>query len=121
MWRGPLLTSTRRMSQSGGGPIYNRISNKLQESLCPLHLEIINESYMHNVPKNSETHFKVVVVSEKFENVKLIGRHRLVNDTLKQELSEGVHALSINAYTPEQWGEGKGVERSPACKGGFGK
>jgi len=76
---------------------------------------------MHSVPKDSETHFKVVVVSDKFENVKLISRHRLVNDALKQELAEGVHALSINAYTPQQWDQGKQVERSPNCMGGFGK
>ena len=32
--------------------------------------QVINESYMHNVPKGSETHFKVVVVSGKFEEVR---------------------------------------------------
>lgn len=28
------------------------------EELSPVHLEVVNESYMHNVPKGSETHFK---------------------------------------------------------------
>ena len=31
--------------------------------------QVINESYMHNVPKGSETHFKVVVVSPEFNEV----------------------------------------------------
>ena len=38
----------------------------------PSHLEVINESHMHNVPRSSETHFKVVVVAEAFEGVPLI-------------------------------------------------
>ena len=108
-------------SSSAPGPVAAAIHNKLSEQLNPIHIEIINESYMHNVPKGSETHFKVVVVSDKFKDVKLIGRHRLVNELLAQELQTGVHALSIVAKTPEQWDQNQNVEKSPACRGGFGK
>merc|ERR1712066_157501 len=111
--------SLRKMSAEG--PVFKSIHEKLSEKFAPSHLEIINESYMHNVPKGSETHFKVVVVSEKFLDTKLIARHRMVNDSLREELQTGVHALSIVAKTPAQWGEGSTVERSPACRGGFGK
>merc|ERR1712002_1082277 len=98
------------------------IKDKLDSSLHPIHLQIINESYMHNVPPGSETHFKVIVVSTAFDNLPLIKRHRLVNEALKIELQQGVHALSIVARTPKQWEEEKQeVERSPACRGGFGK
>lgn len=49
-------------------------------------------------------------------------RHRLVNEVLSHELQNGVHALSIVAKTPSQWEEStKEVEKSPACRGGFGK
>ena len=41
------------------------------------------QSYMHNVPRGSETHFKVVLVSEAFDGLSLIKRHRAVNSTLK--------------------------------------
>lgn len=61
----------------------------------PTHLEVINESNMHNVPRGSETHFKVVVVSEAFDKESLIKRHRSVNEVLKTELEGPVHALSI--------------------------
>lgn len=44
----------------------------LKENLQPVHLEVVNESYMHNVPKGSETHFKVLVVSDKFDELPLI-------------------------------------------------
>ena len=103
------------------GPVFSSIHGKLSEQFSPTHLEIINESYMHNVPRGSETHFKVVIVSDKFQDTKLIGRHRMVNESLAEELSSGVHALSIVAKTPAQWGQGQTVEQSPACRGGFGK
>ena len=69
-----------KMSTGDRGPISLTIEEKLKSAFGPLvHLDIINESYMHNVPKGSETHFKVVLVSEKFKEMKIIGRHRAVN------------------------------------------
>ena len=44
------------------GPISSSIETKLTEAFKPIHLDIINESYMHNVPKGSETHFKVLTL-----------------------------------------------------------
>lgn len=52
--------------------IEKSIRTKLTTNLKTKHLDIINESYMHNVPKGSETHFKVVVVSDLFKDVPLI-------------------------------------------------
>ena len=37
----------------------NKIVNRLKEKFQPLHLNVINESYKHNVPSGSESHFKV--------------------------------------------------------------
>nr|XP_014100520.1 bolA-like protein DDB_G0274169 isoform X1 [Bactrocera oleae] len=103
-------------------PIESAIRGALTEQLSPLHLEVINESYMHNVPKGSETHFKVLVVSDKFDELSLIKRHRLVNSIVKEKLAGNfVHALSIEAKTPEQWHPNYTVESSPNCRGGFGK
>lgn len=48
--------------------VENSIRAKLEAALKPVHYDVINESYMHNVPQGSETHFKVIVVSEKFDN-----------------------------------------------------
>jgi BolA protein len=42
-----------------------------------------------------------------------------VNETLAVELGSGVHALSIHAYTPEQWtARGGEIPTSPPCRGG---
>lgn len=58
------IISTIKMSTNTieVGPIAIAITESIKENLQPVHLEVINESYMHNVPKGSETHFKVLVV-----------------------------------------------------------
>jgi BolA protein len=104
------------------GPIYTSIENKLTQAFKPNYLEVLNESNMHNVPKGSETHFRVVVVSDVFDGMPLLKRHRMVMETLDYELKNGVHALSIQAKTPVQWSEsGETVEKSPPCMGGSGR
>ena len=106
-------------------PVASAITENLRTTFQPTHLEVINESHKHNVPKDSETHFKVVVVSKEFEKTKtLLQRHRLVNDALSEQLDGPVHALSIVAKTPAQWqamlDAGEKIEPSPACRGGDG-
>lgn len=99
-------------------PVQRAITTKLTDALKPDHLEVQNESHMHAVPPGSESHFRVLVVSSKFEGLPLIQRHRLVNEALKEELSSCVHALAIQAKTPEQWQSNPTVAKSPPCMGG---
>merc|ERR1739836_179975 len=88
---------------SGGGSRDLRMRKILEQKFNPAHLELLNESSGHNVPAGSETHFKVLVVSDSFDSVRLVDRHRMVNEALSEELSTGLHALSIVAKTEEQW------------------
>ena len=91
---------------------------KKLNSLKPTYLEIQNESHMHSVPPNSETHFKVILVSEEFNGKSRIARHQVVNNTLAEELSGPVHALSIQAFTQYEWQKRDGyVAPSPNCRG----
>jgi len=64
---------------NGNRPMEQTIQKKLTDAVNPVHLDIFNESYMHNVPPGSETHFKVVVVSDKFHNMSLIQVLDVVN------------------------------------------
>ncbi|NVD07361.1 transcriptional regulator BolA [Vibrio sp. JPW-9-11-11] len=99
--------------------VQQEIENKLQQSFNPAHLEVVNESYMHNVPPGSESHFKVVIVSDAFLDQRLIARHRQVNQTLADELANHIHALSIHTYTPKEWQDQQGTAPdSPMCLGG---
>jgi BolA protein len=81
-----------------------QIREKLAAALSPERLEIFNESARHaghhGSPGTGESHFRVLIVSARFEGLSRIERHRLVNQALAHELARGVHALSINALAP---------------------
>jgi BolA protein len=98
--------------------LQERIEQKLSSSLGPSWLEVINESSMHSVPVGSETHFKVVIVSQAFEGKALVERHRLVYGVLGEEMKNGIHALAITSRTPEEWEKTSAVAKSPPCLGG---
>jgi BolA protein len=88
------------------------------EKLQPVHVEVINETHMHNVPPDAQSHFKVTVVSEQFTGLPLIKQHRLVNQALADEIQQ-IHALALHTYTPDQWFERAGqTPDSPPCHGG---
>ena len=94
------------------------IETKLTERLRPSHLEVINESHMHNVPAGSESHFRVRVVSEAFAGKRLLARHRTVNTALDEEIAGPIHALALETMTAEEWRARGGVGReSPECRG----
>jgi BolA protein len=99
--------------------VQETITQKINDRLKPVYLDVRNESRMHNVPAGAESHFKVTVVSELFEGKQPLARHRLLNETLADELAGPVHALSLHTMTPGEW-ESKGgqVPRSPPCLGG---
>ena len=42
------------------------IEDKLRNEFQPVHLDVQDESYRHNVPAGSESHFKVVIVTDRF-------------------------------------------------------
>jgi len=99
--------------------IQDLLERKLTERFDPDHLEVVNESGGHNVPAGSETHFKVVLVAEAFAGKPLLARHRLVNDTVQEELIGPVHALAIHTYTADEWRRRFGnAPLSPPCLGG---
>jgi len=98
------------------------INDTLVDALNPVHLDIINESDQHNVPRGSESHFKVVVVTDHFTGDSLIARHRRINKLLAAELEGPVHALSLHTHTTEEWAKRGGqVPDSPPCRGGMAR
>lgn len=99
--------------------IQQQIEQRLREHFAPLHLEVVNESHMHNVPEGSESHFRVVLVSAAFDGKPLVQRHRAVNGELKSELAGQIHALALHTMTPDEWFEKGGTApESPPCMGG---
>lgn len=95
-----------------------QIEAKLRQAFGPEILEVINESHLHNVPPGSESHFKVVIVSEQFIDKRLVARHRLVNQALANELA-AIHALALHTLTPDEYFKRAGaITDSPLCMGG---
>lgn len=85
--------------------------------LKPLCLELDNESDSHAGPPGRETHFKLLLVSAAFEGLGRVERQRKVYDLLMDELSTGLHALTMRLLTPSEWEGQKNQQnfQSPAC------
>ncbi len=98
--------------------VQERIQTKLTERFAPKHLEVLNESHQHAVPRGSETHFKVILVSDVFNGLSRIQRQQLVYETLREELNKGLHALSLKTSTPAEWMARPEMAPSPRCLGG---
>ena len=99
--------------------VQQEIERKLRAALEPEHLEVLNESGQHNVPPGSESHFKLVVVSDTFLGQSRLARHRTINGILAGELAGGVHALSLHTFSGAEWaGSGGDAPDSPPCLGG---
>ena len=99
--------------------VENRIQERLLAAFEPVHLELENESHSHSVPANSETHFRVVLVSGAFTGKRAVARHQAVYAVLAEELAGPVHALALHTYDPEEWrARGGDTPASPPCLGG---
>lgn len=96
-----------------------KLTNLIADALHPDHLEVIDESHMHNVPKGAQSHFKIVVVSDRFEGLSLVARHRQINSLVKPLFTGSLHALALHTMTREEWeARGGSFPQSPPCMGG---
>ena len=99
--------------------VQGAIEAKLAEAFRPQQLRVENESHRHSVPPDSETHFKVTLVSPEFEGLSRVQRHQRVYRVLAQEMAGPVHALALHLYTPQEWAaSGEAAPASPGCMGG---
>src|SRR3990167_1145328 len=100
---------------------YQRIHNLIKNNLNTQYLQINNESHQHTNQQQNESHFKVIIVSEQFKLLKLIDRHRLINNLLQDEFNSGLHALSMHLYSQEEWEANQHkFPTSPKCHCGAG-
>jgi BolA protein len=85
-------------------PLHAAITQALQERLQPAELELVDDSAAHagHAGAREGSHFNVRIVSIKFAGLPRISRHRLVYDALRPWMAEGIHALAIDARTPDE-------------------
>jgi len=85
--------------------VRSRIEETLRQGFTPERLDVIDESAHHaghqpDITGTGETHMRVRIVSEKFNGLSRLARHRAVTELLKPELDAGLHALAIEPAAP---------------------
>lgn len=91
------------MSQA---PTAELLQQRLQQVLQPSQLEVIDESHQHHGHAGANgtgfgTHFRVRITAGAFVGKSAVARHRLVYDALQDFMDQGLHALAIEAQTPQ--------------------
>jgi BolA protein len=94
------------------------IEQKINSALKVTYLTVENESHNHNVPAGSESHFKVVLVSDDFQGLNKVKQHQLMYKILAEELAGSVHALALHTYDADAWAKSGVAPDSPDCLGG---
>lgn len=79
------------------------IESRLRAALAPSAIEVRDDSHLHagHAGAREGRHFSVFITSARFAGLNRVARHRLVYDALGPLAPQGVHALAIDARTPE--------------------
>jgi len=84
--------------------VAERIKRKLTDAFQPVSLEVVDESHLHKGHAGhrpgGESHFRVRIAAPAFSGKTRVATHRMINETLAEELAGGVHALAIEAKAP---------------------
>lgn len=89
----------------------NIIEQHLQQVFSPEYMQVIDESHLHAGHAHAKefgSHMAITVVSSVFEGKNRVLRHKSVYKALDEILNpkdgtEGLHALRMNLFTPEEW------------------
>ncbi|WP_439243700.1 BolA family protein [Lonepinella sp. BR2474] len=94
------------------------LEQRLINEFQPHFVKVENESYMHSSGKGADSHFKIVLVSDKFNGLRQVARHRLLYQLFAQDLAQSIHALALHTYTLTEWQTLQGnYPTSPKCVG----
>ena len=84
-----------------------RIENLISKNYNPIFFSVLDVSEQHkghqNYKEDIESHFEIIIVSEKFKNLNRIERHRMVNQSLREEFLSDLHSVIIKTYTIEEY------------------
>lgn len=97
------------------GAIKELLKERVSQALSPVSLDIEDESKYHS--RGIETHFKMVIVSDRFQNLSRLEKQRLVYSSLGEVMGK-IHALTLTCLSPEEAEGGKAENESPGCMHG---
>lgn len=80
------------------------IEAAVRAALQPSELEVIDDSHLHagHAGAREGRHFTVRVTAERFNGLSRVARHRLIYDALRLLIPRGIHALAIEAHSPDE-------------------
>lgn len=70
------------------------VEQLIRQALPEARVEVFSED---------RTHFNARLVSGAFQGLRPLARHQMVYRALGERVGREIHALSIEAYTPEEW------------------
>ena len=83
------------------------IENLILKNYEPEFFSVKDISEQHrghqNFIEDVESHFEIIIVSDKFKNLNRIERHRMVNKSLREEFLSDLHSVIIKPYTTEEY------------------
>lgn len=83
------------------------IQQKLSDALTPTHIDVLDDSQSHaghaGAIQSGGGHFYLTIVSDEFESLNRIKRHQKIYEILGDMMHNEIHALSIKAYTPNEY------------------
>ncbi|MCX8071138.1 MAG: BolA family transcriptional regulator [Candidatus Binatia bacterium] len=95
-----------------------RLRKALITELKPTHLWIEDESAQHAGhpgDRGGSSHYFVRIVSPEFEGKSLVERHRMVYGAIGGRIGRDLHALRLQAATPEEWHSAATVSEPCTC------
>lgn len=98
-------------------PVKDQIEKKIRENLNADYLLVEDESWQHGGGSHAQSHFKIVAVCKSFEGMRLLARHRLIQEALSTIIAQ-VRAISLHTLTPDEWTRAQEENvslRSPGC------
>jgi len=81
------------------------ITRLLADAFDPETLGVEDESYMHEGhagAKDGRGHFRVLIIAEIFEGKTMIERHRMIYRVLDDMMRLDIHAIAIDAWSPDE-------------------
>lgn len=83
----------------------DRIRDRLAATFAPIECQLLDESHLHAGHAGAASgagHYRLRLVSARFEGLNRIARHRLVYDCLRDMMQSDIHALNIIAIAPSE-------------------
>ena len=84
-----------------------KIEKMISDDINPYFFSVKDVSEEHrghqSFKEDIESHFEIIIVTEKFHNKNKIERHRIVNKILKEEFLSDLHSVTLKAFSIQEY------------------